>query len=428
MRFLLIHPWASDVAAFNFWVRPLGLYALAEWLWERGGSPVLVDCLSPAQAPGKFPRQPVPTPAPLAGFPRRFARYGIGQEEFDERIRAVGDFDAVLITSAISYWYPGIQWTVDRIRCVTQATPLILGGVYPTLWPDHARVHAGADHVIEGPLETSGGRLARLLGLPADPIRPRTPWYTLGLHDGASYAAIRTARGCPFRCSYCASQRLSMGFEPRPAHSVLSELIALSSRGITDIAFYDDALLVEFQARLLPVLQEVVRRGLRLRFHVPNGMHARFVTPSAAEWMARAGFVTIRLGLETTDPERQRETGGKVTSSEVTMAVGNLIRAGIPSGNIGVYLLLGLPGQRLEEIRQAMAFVGGLGVRPYLAEFSPIPGTREWDRLLAAGTLPAGADPLLTNKTVFVRRYSGHRITDIEDIMNASKNSAILRK
>jgi hypothetical protein len=60
MRFLLVHPWIADMAAFNFRIRPLGLYALAEWLWERGADTVLINCLSPAAAPGKFARVPVP--------------------------------------------------------------------------------------------------------------------------------------------------------------------------------------------------------------------------------------------------------------------------------------------------------------------------------------------------------------------------------
>ena len=108
-RILLVNPWIADVAAHNFWVRPLGLYALAEWLWERGAEPALVDCVSPAPAPGKFRRERVLQPSPLAAFPRRFARYGISVAEFRARVEAARPFQAVLLTSAASLWQAAEQ-------------------------------------------------------------------------------------------------------------------------------------------------------------------------------------------------------------------------------------------------------------------------------------------------------------------------------
>jgi hypothetical protein len=421
MRVLLVNPWIADVAAHNFWVRPLGLYALAEWLWERGAEPVLVDCLSPATAPGKFPRAPVDQPAALAGFPRTFARYGIAIEEFRARVRDARPFGTALLTSAMSYWYPGVQWAVEELRRSAGGIPLGLGGVYPTLWPEHARACSGADRIFCGPLEAAGAELATFLGLRAEPVRARRPWYDLGLHDGSAYGAVRTARGCPFRCSYCASERLSEGFVPRELKEVLRELSALAGHGVRDIAFYDDALLVDFEGRLSPILAEVVRQGLPLRFHTPNGLHARLVSPEVAGWLARAKFGTIRLSLETVDAGRQVETGGKVGSEEVARAVELLVGGGVPRRAIGVYLLMGLPGQDLEEVCRGIGFVRSLGVRPYLAEFSPIPGTPEWDRLVASGALPPEPDPLLTNNSVYYRLYADYDPEELDGVLRLGR-------
>jgi radical SAM superfamily enzyme YgiQ (UPF0313 family) len=271
--------------------------------------------------------------------------------------------------------------------------------------------------VFPGPLEDAGPDLASFLGLPPDPVRRFRPWYELGLHDGAPYAAARTARGCPFRCTYCASQRLTGPFAPREAEDVASELAALSRLGVRDVAFYDDALLVDFEQRLGLVLREVGRRALPLRFHTPNGLHARLITPEAAETLTRSDFATVRLSLETVDRERQGATGGKVAANDVARAVRLLVDAGIPREKLGVYLLLGLPDQPLDEVRRGVEFALSLGVRPYVAEFSPIPGTLDWDRLVDARVIPQDIDPILTNNSVYHRLFAGYDPRELEALL-----------
>jgi radical SAM superfamily enzyme YgiQ (UPF0313 family) len=418
MRLLLVNPWIADVSAYNFWVRPLGLYALAEWAWERGAEVSLADCLAGFPAPGRFLRRRVAQPEVLRGFPRRFCRYGVEPESFRERVQQAGPCDAVLVTSAMAYWYPGVCWTVEEVRQLLPGAPVVLGGVYPTLWPAHARAHAGADLVLPGALGEVGHPLADFLGLPRSPVRPHRPWHELGLHDGATYAAVRTARGCPYRCAYCASARLSGGFAGRDPEAVTRELLALSRAGVADVAFYDDALLADFPNRLGPSLAEVTRRAPGLRFHSPNGLHARLVTEEAAIVLART-FRTIRLALETVDPGRQGRTGAKVRTEDVERAVARLLRAGARADAIGIYLLVGLPGQPLGEVRDGIAFIRSLGVRPYLSEFSPIPGTPTWDELAAAGTVADDLDPLVTNNTFFTRRFGGFPPEELEALFRS---------
>lgn len=408
VRALLVNPWIADVAAYNFWLRPLGLYRLAEWLAERGVTPLLLDCLSPAAAPGPFSRSPVPTPAPLRPLRRRFARYGISEDVLKTRLEAFEPFDAVLVTSALSYWYPGVVWAIREIRRKHAKIPVYLGGLYPTLWPEHAAAHSGADGVFPGPLENHGERLTGLLSLPQAPVREFRPWHELGLHDGATYAALRTSVGCPFRCSYCASERVSGPYRRRPPAEVVDELRALALLGVTDVAFYDDALLLGFDEHLGPILDGVEDLRLPLRFHTPNGLHTRAVTTRLARRLARSRFETVRLSLETVDSARQGATGRKVDAEDVRGAVRALIDAGIPRQALGVYLLMGLPQQPLEEVQDSIDFVRSLGVRPYVSEFSPIPGTPEWAHLIAAGAIPDDLDPLLTNNSVFYRLFSGY--------------------
>ena len=95
-----------------------------------------------------------------------------------------------------------------------------------------------------------------------------------------------------------------------------------------------------------------------------------------AALLFRARFKTIRLGLETADAVAQRETGGKVDNREFQEAVKNLKKAGYCGEEIGVYLLVGLPGQRAEEVKASIAFVREEGARPNLVDIPPYPERR----------------------------------------------------
>jgi radical SAM superfamily enzyme YgiQ (UPF0313 family) len=309
--------------------------------------------------------------------------------------------DAILISSAIAYWYPGVQWAIEIIRNKIPDVPIILGGVYPTLWPVHAEKYSGADHIITGPLECSEAMLTSILNLPESPIRAFRPWYESGMHDNADFSALRTASGCPFRCTYCASRLVSGPYRPRESADILEELNSLSRMGVKQISFYDDALLVDFERRLGPVLETVARRGMEMVFHTPNAMHAALIDRYTASLIYTAGFKTVRISLETVDESRQHDSGGKVVCRDVEHAVNSLRSAGYRAGEIGVYLLSGLPGQDTGEIRAGINFVKRLGARPFLAELSPIPGTSVWEQLKAEGVVHDDIDPLLTNNSLF---------------------------
>ena len=82
-------------------------------------------------------------------------------------------------------------------------------------------------------------------------------------------------------------------------------------------------------------------------------------------------------------------------------AMRHLRTAGYAPGQLGVYILCGLPGQSLDEVRQAIDLVIDEGATPRLAEYSPIPGTREWEKAVRATELPIAEEPLLQNNSIF---------------------------
>jgi coproporphyrinogen III oxidase-like Fe-S oxidoreductase len=64
--------------------------------------------------------------------------------------------------------------------------------------------------------------------------------------------------------------------------------------------------------------------------------------------------------------------GRQGDTAEFLAAVECLIAAGYQRHDLGVYLLVGLPGQTRAEVERAVDFVLSLGLRPHLTEYSPV--------------------------------------------------------
>jgi len=420
---LLVNPWIHDFAAYDLWARPMGLLVLASRLRRQGWEPMLVDCLDPDHprmkrekvrpfADGRFARTPILRPAALEGVPRAYSRYGVDPQLVKDDLSFLSRPSIILVTSLMTYWYPGVAETIRLLREIFPNVPVVLGGEYASILPEHAMKHSGADEVVSGPGElTLSHTLFQLTGLaPArnesENVLEFSPALNLMRH--VRFIPLLTSRGCPFRCAYCASRRIVPGFVQRGPGEVLAEIRAARNRyQALDIALYDDAFLVNARNHALPILEEAAAEFSDMRWHTPNGLHASAIDPRLANAMKRAGFQTIRLGLESASDEFHRRTGGKTRLKEFSEAAMNLRDAGFGREQIGVYLLVGLPGQSRTQIEDDVDRVLSLGATPKLAEYSPIPGTVLWRDAVNSSRYPIEEEPLFHNCTLLPAANAG---------------------
>jgi radical SAM superfamily enzyme YgiQ (UPF0313 family) len=412
---LLINPWIYDFAAYDYFARPLGLLYLAGWLRAQGYEVNFLDCLGAPHArtgpfgTGRYAKEIISPPPVLAGITRRYGRYGISEAAFRARLARVPTPAAILVTSLMTYWYPGVAAAIRLAREHFPNVPVILGGIYATLCPEHAQTHSGAHRVVAGPGEAAiAALLEEITGwsppgsdfLDLGDLGSR-PYPALDLLEHPTYLPILTSRGCPLDCAYCASRLLQPVYRRREPREAAAELIYWQDQfGLTDAAFYDDALLLGASDHLLVFLAELASRGRTFRFHTPNGLHARLITREVAGWLKRANFATLRLGVETTALGAAR-LDAKLQAGELEAALAHLKEAGFTPAEIGVYLLVGLPDQAEAEVAASVLRVKELGATPVLASYSPIPGTALWPRALASSRFDLTADPLFHNNSLF---------------------------
>ena len=418
---ILINPWIYDFAAYDLWSKPLGLLYLAGYLRACGFDIRLIDCLdihhpgmkkhAAAKAPqrrlygtGKFYRREVPKPAALGHVPRSYARYGMPPEVFERELAQVSRPSAVLVTSLMTYWYQGVRAAIESIRKVHPGVPVFLGGSYARLCKSHARKTSGADRVL-----TEAGHAGLLdalndfgIGIPSRPSpAPFAPYPAFDLLSGLDYVCILTSAGCPYHCQYCASGFLNPRFIRRPAREAVEEILFWQRRyGVRDIAFYDDALLAGSADHAVPLLEALAGQGADLRFHTPNALHVKEVSGKIARLLRKAGFRTIRLGLETADTGLRRTLDDKVSQGDFQRAVGHLHDAGYENAEIGAYVLVGLPGQSVDSVLETLDLVEKAGAAPYLSEYSPIPHTALWDEAVRCSRYDLASEPLYHNNTL----------------------------
>jgi radical SAM superfamily enzyme YgiQ (UPF0313 family) len=442
---LLINPWIYDFAAYDFWLTPLGLLSLAAFLRENGYGVQMIDCLRrpvPAlplprmeKQPRRFPaghghffKEPLPKPASLHAIPRRYNRYGITEEEFRKGLQEIRKPELILVTAMMTYWYPAVFDTIRMLRDEILGVPVILGGNYVTLCAEHA-LKAGADRLVIGEGESQlpeilNDYLGNDTAFQVDPDDLDSyPYPAYDLYEHQEQISIMTSRGCPFRCTYCASYLINPRYRRRDPIKVADEIASWhEGYGVCHFSFYDDALLIDPEGMAIPLLDEIIRRGLTCEFHCPNGLHLREVTPKLARLMFRAGFRTIRFGFETADVQRQLNTGGKVTNEHLERAVAYLREAGYEPRDIGIYLLCGLPGQTATEVLEAINHVKRCGARPVIAEYSPIPGTALWDASVEASPYPIAEEPLFHNNSLLPCQSSLLTFEMYQDLKRLNRN------
>jgi hypothetical protein len=433
---LLLYPPIYDFALYDLFLKPYALCRLAAWLLRSGYRVRLVNALdytdtrsiavlgSPKREPrgtGKFFRQIVPTPPAVAGMKRSYARYGILVESLEQRI-AAEEPDIVFVSAGMSYWYPGVIEAIRVVRRVFPKAPVVLGGIYPTLCPEHAGALSEADLVIAGP---AFPRLKSFLETRFLPTSAAPTSEELLLLPEVNWEAgvLRLNRGCPMSCAYCSSKVIEPRFSPGNPDLLFETVREMHRRyGTHSFAFYDDALLCNKEHGFLPFLEQICRSELSLTFYLPNAVHLRHLDSGCATWMKRAGFAEVRIGFESARSEFHETLDSKLDPPMLAQGLEHLLQAGFSPQNITAYVLGGMPGQEAKEVEMTIRHVARFGIRVQLAEYSPTPGSPLWPQAVRCSSFDLEAEPLTHNNSILPMRWRGFTLEDLDRLKSLSRS------
>ena len=409
---LLVNPPIYDFTAFDFWLKPFGVLKIGGYLRNKARLSLFdfMDRKHPslqafqlkedAWGRGRFFSSNVEKPEALENMPGKYRRFGLDPGLFESYLQNNGLFDFVLVQTGMTYWYQGTQEVISAVRRVSPETKIVIGGVYATLCPEHART-LGADFCISG-LDLNP--LWDLLGMEPDLAEP--PFWEG--YPELSAGVIKLTEGCPYRCTYCSVSQVYKSFRINNLNYSIASLESVVKRGASNIVFYDDSLLFRWDEGLKPFLDKIISQDIELDFHTPNALNARMINRDNAGLMVDAGFRHFYLGFESTAREWQQITGDKVYSEDLERAAELLVSAGADPDKIAAYIIIGHPDSSLQDVEGSIRFAGSLGLRVMLSEFSPIPGTPDGQKCEKWINME---EPLRHNKTYFTNTLLGPELT-----------------
>ena len=419
---LMIRPWIEDFSAFDHFAQPLGFLVIARRLMQAGFDVHYLDCLrSTLPITGTpdtdkrllhpFRAVRIGKPDPFSGIPRHYRRFGLSDEAIRDRLNEMERPDAVLVTTGMTYWYGPLIALMDMLTERFGPLPIALGGIHATIAPDHltrllpqARIFPGeADEIFfRWVREHAGGEFR------ADVTEITPAWELAG---PIGYAPIMTSRGCMHRCDYCVASAMSHARQVRRVEVISREIDHLIRvHGFRHFALYDDDLgcgTREGLEHFKQFLRMLCERAEHMTWHTPNALGIASVTEEIACLMRTAGFEQPRLSLHHLDRRLGPRGLDDSALQAYSRAAEHLIRAGYEAAALSCYVIAGLPDQRLEWLDRACMQLLSIGIRPYLAQFSPIPGTPLGDVRLGQLGYRSDADMLLTNKILSVYRHGG---------------------
>jgi len=206
---------------------------------------------------------------------------------------------------------------------------------------------------------------------------------------GATY--LFTSRGCPYKCTFCASSRFWDKVRWFSAEYVVSEIEEIVNKyNPWSISFYDDLFIANFN-RLEKIVELICNKGLNKKVKFGLACRANLVDDRLVEVLKQLDISMICLGLESGCQKiLSYLKGGGITVEQGQIAIELLSKANI---NVQATFIIGSPDETENEIIQTLYFIK----RSKLTDFSvyiltPFPGTQIWDLARERGLVSSEMD------------------------------------
>lgn len=193
--------------------------------------------------------------------------------------------------------------------------------------------------------------------------------------DKHSY--IFSSRGCPYRCTFCASSRFWDKVRLFSAEYVVREIKELYEKyNVRMVSFYDDLFIINSQ-RLSDITALLKKEGLHNKIKFTCSCRSNLVNEKIAMLLKDMGVVSVGMGLESGSQRVLSFLKGESASVEKNKnAVQVLKKHGIA---VNASLVIGSPDETESEMMETYNFIKNSSldlVDVYV--LTPLPGTPIW--------------------------------------------------
>ena len=163
---------------------------------------------------------------------------------------------------------------------------------------------------------------------------------------------VRTARSCPFACSFCSFPTNAGPYTYIKPEEVWKDLDAIDRLGcVNSVTFIDDTFNVPMR-RFETVLRGLIERGYSFRWNC--NYRCQYATEEIVALMKAAGCEGVFLGLESGSDAILGNMAKQATSEAYRKGVALLKDAGIMTY---ASFIVGFPGETEDTVRETMRFI-----------------------------------------------------------------------
>ena len=322
--------------------------------------------------------------------------------------------DLIGIT-ALSFYYPEMR---ELCRYI-ENYPIVLGGIHVSSLPELSLKETKADYLVIGEGEKTivklanyienGGDIAEIKGLAyekegkfimneqreriknLDEI-PFPAWDIFNLerhsslfkggyktfHNYTNYLPILTTRGCPFKCTYCASTFFwgpSIRF--RSIENIIEEIeYDIKNFKVKHFEIWDDNFTIN-RKRVINFCKEIIKKNIDASFYLPNGVRIDTLDRTLIRLMKIAGFKGLILSPES-GSQKILNVVQKKLDLKIVKGVAKMLQK--ERMLTSAYFILGLPEETAETAYQTIKFGSSLPLNGVaFLIFTPLPGSKLFD-------------------------------------------------
>ncbi len=197
-------------------------------------------------------------------------------------------------------------------------------------------------------------------------------------HHGASSVNLITARGCPYKCTWCSHSVYGYSHRRRTPERVAEEVSWIVENYAPDQLWYADDVFTISHPWLHRYSQELNKRGLHLPFETITRAD-RLQSEAAVKVLSELGCYRIWIGSESGSQRILDAMERGVTVEQVHRAVKLAQQYGI---RVGMFLMWGYEGEQLEDIAATVEHVKVSNPDVFFTTVSyPIKGTPYFEQV-----------------------------------------------
>ncbi len=351
-------------------------------------------------------------------------------------------------------------------------TPILIGGMHATNAVDSILENNAVDYVCMGeaesimvemvqkanqgkPLDTIQGVVSRLklaeskmnntallssplidnldeIPLPAWDLIPMSEYISSGRsrrmdeisHDYA--ATIVTTRGCPFRCTFCATWTVhGRKMRYRSTENVIKELEILEEKYGVDLITVEDDMFTIKKSRFIELCNAIYERFKdKLEFQLPNGLSVATLDEDIIDALCKVGISVANVAIESGSKYTQKHIIKKGVNLERAKKVTKLFHdKGIITRT---YFIIGFPGETRELIKESLDYAASLQIDwVNIALAAPLIGTEMYDQLIERGDIDTSFnwdDAFFQERAFDTPEVGAQELKDIMQLANLKIN------